>query len=182
MKGCSTKRCVRCRKDLPREAFSLGRSRCKACRSEIQAEKDRAKYANDAEFRAKCLKKKRSKANLDPVVALKSHLERHYNMSLEEYQAKLLEQRGVCAVCGLPPVKGRLAVDHNHETGENRGLIHRWPCNVLIGIMERFPTIVTLGVRYLRRYGNKGLLDTGRERLDSEQTSLLSGPGQGSVN
>lgn len=39
------------------------------------------------------------------------------------YQDKLIRQNGVCAICELPPGKRRLAVDHNHTTGQIRGLL-----------------------------------------------------------
>ena len=44
---------------------------------------------------------------------------------LKEYDNMLLEQNGVCAICENenPPNSGSLAVDHNHTTGEVRGLL-----------------------------------------------------------
>lgn len=42
-----------------------------------------------------------------------------------EYEVMLLEQGGVCAICGNPPKEGgrRLHVDHDHRTGKVRGLL-----------------------------------------------------------
>jgi hypothetical protein len=48
------------------------------------------------------------------------------------YEAQLLRQGGGCAVCGKRPGDVRLHVDHNHLTGECRGLIC-WCCNATIG-------------------------------------------------
>lgn len=45
-----------------------------------------------------------------------------------EYDQRLAEQGGGCAICGTPPKTRRLAVDHDHKTGAIRGLLcHR--CN-----------------------------------------------------
>ena len=57
-------------------------------------------------------------------------------MTWELYQQMLSEQDSVCAICQKPDAAGRsLAVDHNHETGEPRGLLCL-SCNQLIGKIE----------------------------------------------
>ncbi len=38
-----------------------------------------------------------------------------YQLSLEEYNVLLVKQGGVCAICGEPPKKNNLSVDHNHD-------------------------------------------------------------------
>ena len=54
----------------------------------------------------------------------KSHLKRKYGLTLEEYDAMLEAQGGVCAICGEPrPEERTLHVDHDHETGAIRGLL-----------------------------------------------------------
>ena len=54
-----------------------------------------------------------------------------YGLSEEGYQALFDEQRGRCAVCarGVP-----LVVDHDHETGQIRGLLCD-PCNRGLGLL-----------------------------------------------
>lgn len=42
-------------------------------------------------------------------------LRRVYGISLDEYNQKLKKQNGGCWICGRPPKKVRLAVDHNHD-------------------------------------------------------------------
>src|SRR5438094_9480440 len=57
------------------------------------------------------------------------HLKRKFGISLEQYEEMLAKQGGVCAICGAPPPEGTsLHVDHDHETGEVRGLLC-FPCN-----------------------------------------------------
>jgi hypothetical protein len=53
-------------------------------------------------------------------------------------KAKLYaEQKGLCAVCheALSTDLSKTCEDHNHETGQPRGLIHN-RCNVLVGYIE----------------------------------------------
>ena len=59
-------------------------------------------------------------------------VESTYGLAEGEYDALLAFQGGVCALCGRPGVKKRLAVDHDHKTGRVRGLIHAWE-NTFIG-------------------------------------------------
>jgi len=55
-----------------------------------------------------------------------------YGLSWEQYQEMLAAQDGRCAICrGLPTGK-RLHIDHNHDTGEVRGLLCGL-CNLLLG-------------------------------------------------
>lgn len=52
-----------------------------------------------------------------------------YGLAPGEYAALLATQGGKCAICGRASGKTRrLAVDHDHETGEVRGLLCK-PCN-----------------------------------------------------
>lgn len=46
-----------------------------------------------------------------------------FGMSPEEYERLMVIQGGVCAICEKKPRSRRLAVDHNHSTGEIRGLL-----------------------------------------------------------
>ena len=42
-------------------------------------------------------------------------LQKLYGITLEEYNQKLAEQGGVCAICKQPPGTIRLSVDHDHR-------------------------------------------------------------------
>lgn len=55
-----------------------------------------------------------------------------YGLTPEEYAARLEAQDGRCALCRRLPKKNLLAVDHDHETGEVRGLLCT-PCNSALG-------------------------------------------------
>jgi Recombination endonuclease VII len=66
---------------------------------------------------------------------------RKYGVTVEWYEEKLVEQNGLCAICKKPEIARRngilkrLAVDHNHETGEARALLCSG-CNMKIGVLE----------------------------------------------
>jgi len=60
-------------------------------------------------------------------------LKSKYGVSLLEYEKMCLEQGGACGICFKIP-KHALAVDHNHLTGEIRGLLCR-NCNTGIGLL-----------------------------------------------
>jgi len=52
--------------------------------------------------------------------------------------AQLAKQGGNCPLCTLPidlREKGAACLDHNHQTGEVRGVLHR-SCNAALGKME----------------------------------------------
>jgi hypothetical protein len=61
----------------------------------------------------------------------------NYKLTVEDYEAMLKYQGGVCCVCRQPePTKGRrLSVDHNHTTGLIRGLLCS-RCNPILGKIE----------------------------------------------
>ena len=72
-----------------------------------------------------------------------------YGLTPAAYEAKLIEQGGVCAVCRRADKSGkRLAVDHHHDTGRVRGLLCS-NCNPGIGYFEESPELMRLAIDYL---------------------------------
>lgn len=61
-------------------------------------------------------------------------------------------QNGGCAACGGQNVAGRrLAVDHDHETGEVRGLLCHH-CNAAIGHVEESVSRLLQLIAYVERF------------------------------
>lgn len=60
-----------------------------------------------------------------------------YGMTEADYQQLFDKQCGVCAICGRPPHRRRLAVDHDHKTGSVRGLLCD-ACNRHVGYFEQY--------------------------------------------
>lgn len=56
-----------------------------------------------------------------------------YGITLDDYERMLEWQRGCCAICGE---EKELVVDHDHVTGEVRGLLCRG-CNFQLGFVEQ---------------------------------------------
>jgi Recombination endonuclease VII len=62
----------------------------------------------------------------------------NYKLTIAQWNRIFEHQSGVCYACHNPePVKGRrLSVDHDHATGEVRGLLCS-RCNPILGKLER---------------------------------------------
>lgn len=54
-----------------------------------------------------------------------------YGLTRAAWSAMLVEQDGLCAICYDRPA---VAVDHDHETGQVRGLLCKG-CNVALGVL-----------------------------------------------
>lgn len=75
---------------------------------------------------------------------------KEYGITLEEYEAMFSAQGGVCLICLLPERSGKLlAVDHDHATGEVRGLLCNG-CNVALGMFLDDPERIERAARYVR--------------------------------
>lgn len=73
-----------------------------------------------------------------------------YGLQPGDYEALLAHQGGVCWICERKPGRRkRLAVDHDHETGIVRGLLHS-ECNKMLGFIGRDdPRVFYRAARYL---------------------------------
>lgn len=81
-----------------------------------------------------------------------NNLKANYGLSIEEYEAMVESQGGVCAICGNPPGKRRLNVDHDHETGIIRALLCGH-CNRGIGYFREDVEVMAKAIEYVRRFG-----------------------------
>ena len=80
---------------------------------------------------------------------------RKYGISYEQYEVMFRDQGGVCRVCGKPDthttksgIQRRLAVDHNHNTGEVRGLLCQ-RCNQALGLLRENPVAIKSLLEYI---------------------------------
>ena len=112
------KRCCRCRTVKPLTEFYERRGRrngrvawCKACNADIAKHRQARPY-NAAQARLSLLAS--------------------YGLTEAQYEEMLRSQGGGCAICGRPPGKRPLCVDHCHDTRIVRGLLCS-PCNRAIG-------------------------------------------------
>jgi hypothetical protein len=178
-----TRTCSRCRKAKPLAEFRP-RSRggldayCRPCRNE----KQRESYARNAEAR-RARNNARYAANRDRYKAINAESRRRaladpdrrdarldaendryfrrklreHGITIEEYEAILARQGGVCGSCGTDdPGRGgrgrpstRFCIDHDHDTGVVRGLLCR-TCNRGIGMLGDTVESLERAVAYLR--------------------------------
>lgn len=75
---------------------------------------------------------------------------RRHGLTEETFAALLEAQGGGCAICGsTEPGNGSFRIDHDHDTGQVRGLLcHK--CNVALGLMGDDPERLARAAAYLR--------------------------------
>ena len=134
-KQCTRLKVRQWRLDNPEKFIAQSRARYQAKRE------DYLKRANDYRI-------------MHPEARRANHLLRRYGLTPEDYQALLDEQHGQCAICGREPRGSRneknLHVDHDHDTGEVRGLLCI-SCNAAIGGLHNLELLES-AVRYINRF------------------------------
>jgi hypothetical protein len=116
----------------------------KLAESRRSIERRRRKARRDPAYRARLRDAKRTNAR-------RSFLKVKYGISLEDYDAMLARQGGVCAACKNKKRRSeRLCVDHCHVTGKVRGLLCR-NCNFGLGLFRDDADLVEAAAAYLRR-------------------------------
>lgn len=111
------KKCARCGETKPFADFPVDARRrdgrypyCKTCKSEYMS----ARYATNREREA--------------TKDYHARIARRYGITVTEYEALLEQQNGKCAICDADEpwarrtYTKRFGVDHDHVTGEIRGL------------------------------------------------------------
>jgi hypothetical protein len=80
----------------------------------------------------------------------KAQLKKNYGITPEQYASMLAKQCDVCAICHRPESGKRkyLCVDHNHETGQVRGLLCP-SCNIALGKFQDDPIRLSRAIQYL---------------------------------
>lgn len=134
--------CSRCHEVKDASEFLADKSQarlCKPCRSEYAHENYRKKHP---EPEAK-VNKTRDEINH------KSRMKK-YGVTPEWYQEQFIKQEGKCAICGKhqSELDKALCVDHNHETGEVRGLLCS-KCNAAIGSLGDSVNLLRAAITYL---------------------------------
>jgi hypothetical protein len=84
------------------------------------------------------------------------NLIRRYGINLEDFVRLSRQQNSVCKICGSPDgdKKGRrLSIDHDHDTGEVRGLLCN-RCNRAIGMFNDDIELMKQAISYLEEFQN----------------------------
>jgi hypothetical protein len=85
--------------------------------------------------------------NYDPERAKAGALRNMYGITIDQYKAMEARQGGRCAICNEVP-ETRLYVDHDHTTGEVRGLLCT-RCNVGLGMFRDNPEYLDAATQYI---------------------------------
>jgi 5-methylcytosine-specific restriction endonuclease McrA len=109
-------------------------------------EQKRRRWALDGELRSKAYARR-------VKIQRKTHLKLTYGISVQEYEAMLAQQGGLCAICNRKFDKP-LHVDHCHATNAIRGLLCR-NCNVGLGCYEDNPALFQRAKAYLKAFRQK---------------------------
>lgn len=99
---------------------------------------------------ALCATCKRARRKARSAATHARHIKATFDLTPEEYDALLAEQGGRCAICRIATGKTkRLAVDHDHATGQVRGLLCS-PCNRMLGHLRDSVRMALRIIRYLQ--------------------------------
>lgn len=85
-------------------------------------------------------------------------LKSHHGLTMDQYEEMLKLQNYVCAICGSPDSRIKrksprpLVVDHDHKTGEIRGLLCD-PCNVGLARFDDDSERMIVAAAYLSQGG-----------------------------
>jgi hypothetical protein len=110
---------------------------------------------NCPEIRAKRAAAERARRAGNPEKAREATQRRRcrkYGISLEDYGRLLTKQRGKCAICRTKNPAGRYGewqIDHDHETGQVRGLLCN-NCNHAIGLLKEDLEVLAAALAYVK--------------------------------
>jgi hypothetical protein len=91
------------------------------------------------------------RAKQDPLWNWARGLRYRFGMTPDDYERILASQGGVCAICGKPPKPGKhLAIDHNHSTGNVRGLLC-FRCNFGLSYFSEDPSTLFRAYQFLSK-------------------------------
>lgn len=129
--------CPKCGQEKPSDNFYHYKRACKSCLLEKQR-----RYRN-------------SRPNFHRV----HNLKQRYGITTDEYQSILAHQNFTCAICEVEishaleyTAKRSVVVDHNHETGEVRGILCS-KCNLVLGHARESTDILYRAIVYLSERG-----------------------------
>lgn len=104
-------------------------------------------------------------------------------MTQEQYDAKIVAQDGLCAICRLPhgrSLSGRskdLAIDHDHATGQVRGLLCD-DCNIGLGLFHDDPQRLMNAALYILHHKDLGGYPLPEMATTQERIASLPGLSQ----
>ena len=79
------------------------------------------------------------------------HLRRTHGITIDDYEAMVVAQKGRCCICGRRPAQGKsFHIDHDHVTNRIRGLLCG-SCNYGLGLFAESPARLQRAAAYVTR-------------------------------
>lgn len=147
----TTRICAKCKIEKPIDNFykilhgHRRASYCKTCQLK-KSKEDKLK----PEWKDKLAELRIKKREYSKMYPGRHWKEYGINLTVEEYNERFTAQGGCCVICGrhASTMKRRLHVDHNHTTGQCRGLVCPH-CNNIIDIVENKNNLIDKIKEYL---------------------------------
>ena len=76
--------------------------------------------------------------------------EKQYGITKDSFLKMLLDQKSLCLICSIV-IDDSAHVDHDHDTGNVRGLLCRH-CNVGLGFFKDSTSLLKNAIKYLENY------------------------------
>lgn len=151
--------CSKCKEEKPLKSFYKRRDRVNGYKSQCIScsNKESKNYYNNN--RKKRIEYRRRYQKLNPKKVKDTQIKYKYGITIEKFDQMYQKQGGVCKICGMEETAihnktkkiRALCIDHNHVSGEIRGLLCS-ECNRMLGRARDNPLILIKGAKYL---GNK---------------------------
>lgn len=150
------RRCSKC--GIEKDLSEFPNNKTKALGKDYQCKECAARFQQNyyMENKDRLLEQNAIWQRKNPESKRKHVLKSQYGLAIEEYERMYEAQNGLCAICGQaettidPRTKKirKLAIDHDHETGNVRGLLCS-NCNKGIGCLQDSVSILQLAINYL---------------------------------
>jgi len=149
-RGDKKTNCLICGISLTDDNWSVSRQKINSgCCKKCDIEKTKKWVADHKEYR-KEYEKNYVKNNIKK--RRNALIKRKYNIDLETQDNLFLLQDGKCGICGRE-LNGTPNVDHDHVTGQVRGLLCR-KCNTALGSFSDNIDILNNAISYLTKFKN----------------------------
>jgi hypothetical protein len=149
------KKCNRCNQEKPKSDFFLNSKRsdgiqtyCKPCHLEY----GRERYANPEAFERRKMNRDLYKERRKQS-SRKWYLKSTHNITEDQYAKLFNEGSEQCWIC-KQFTEYSLNVDHNHQTGQIRGLLCG-KCNRALGLFQDNKNIIRAAAKYLESFENE---------------------------
>lgn len=164
-----TKYCPKCSQHLPLEMFGKNkahtngiRNYCKSChrlgcaqwsaknRDKVLEHRRQYYQKNQQRVKERLQKQKHENPEVFKLWMHRGKLKK-YGLTEHSYESLKKAQNGVCAICGKADKIKMLAVDHDHKSGQVRGLLCS-KCNIGLGCFKDNIKLLVGAVDYLNSF------------------------------